>query len=170
MPHNTNIRITQKNVLMGINHAETRGFHRLEKNVNVVGPNVRANDLTQTNYRLEQNNDDIHNDVIIDYKKTAENEFMAESNQMRGMRTANTYRGSTVYEWNPARDFRADAVGFIQGGGAFQGGFVNEALKKSYGGYAPGIGHQKTGVAYSNEGLRNVNPFSIKLNVTPLKT
>ncbi len=170
--NNKNIRITQKNVLMGINHAETRGKHKLEKNVNVVGPNVRTADLTNRNYRMDLNPDDIENDVGLDYKKVAENEFMAESSDMRGYKNAKTYRGSTVYEWNPARDFRPDAVGYIQGAGAFQGGFVNEALKRSRKGYAPAMGHQQSGIAYSNETVKNVNPFSIKLNVSPasLKT
>ncbi len=163
-----NVRVSQKNILSGIRHAEIMGKHRLERQVNVVGPNVRPPKLTEKQIEREkQFHETVSSKNKLDYKKAAENEFMAEASDMRGKKQSKVFRGNRVYEWNPKRDFRPDAVGYVQGGGAFKGGFINEALGKNPKGYIPNIGHQKGKVCCGGETMHNVNPFSIKLRVKP---
>ena len=160
--------VTQKNVLKGINWAEVKGKHRLEKDPNVslvITPSTKRKAgpiLLETDRDLES-----ETGSIIDEKKTSQNEFMASNSDMRGHQSARVFRGNRVYRWSPSRDFRPDAVGDVVRGGAFKGGFVNEALQKSYKGYAPHMGHQKKGLAINGETLKNVNPFSINLRVKP---
>jgi len=160
------VRITQKNVLSGIRFAEIQGKHRAELRVNVVGSNIKAPDLSKKHIKLDADQDiEVKGSSQIDDKLTAENEFMASNSDMRGKKSSTVYRGNRVYEWNPARDFRPDAVGDTQRGGAFKGGFINEANQKARKGYAPPQGHIRKGVGHAGEGIRNVNPFSINLRV-----
>lgn len=165
----SSIRITQANVLKGVRHSQIKGKHRQERHVNVVGSNVKPPGLLSRNKKLLVESElDIKTGRQIDVKKIAENEFMSRSSDMRGKQTSKVFRGQRVYNWSPARDFRPDAVGYVQGGGAFAGGFINEALaKKARTGYTKPMGHAKRGVAHGGEGMRNVNPFSINLRVKP---
>ena len=163
-------RLTQKQVLMGINRSRVMGRHKLEKNgnVNVVGSNVKAPDLNKKGQRLDTERDlEVKKGAELDLKRTAENEFMASSSDMRGKQTSKTFRGARVYDWSPTRDFRPDAVGDVRDGGAFTGGFINEANQRARKGYAVPQGHIKKGVGHGGEGINNVNPFSINLRVKP---
>jgi hypothetical protein len=168
MPRHHNTRITQGNLLRGIRYAEIHGKHKHERHVNVVGSNVHAPDMTKEVQKLDADTDidpEVKGRSQINPEKTAENEFMATNPDMRGKQQARVFRGNRVYEWKPSRDFRPDAVGDVQRGGAFKGGFRNEANQKARRGYAQHIGHQRGGLAPDLEGLRNVNPFSVKLKV-----
>ena len=160
-------RLSQANVLKGIRHSEIKGKHRQERHVNVVGSNVKAPDLNQKQKKLDTDRDlEVKGGSEIDHKKTAENEFMSSNSDMRGKQKSVVFRGNRVYDWSPARDFRPDAVGYVQGGGAFMGGFINQALeKKARSGYMKPMGHAKQGVGHHGEAMRNVNPFSINLRV-----
>jgi hypothetical protein len=168
-PSTKAVRITQANILKGVRHSEIKGKHRQERHVNVVGSNVKPLGMLSKNKKLLVDSElDISTGSPIDPKRTAHNEFMARSSDMRGKQTSTVFRGQRVYNWSPERDFRPDAVGYVQGGGAFAGGFVNEALaKKARSGYFRPMGHAKRGVSHGGEGLRNVNPFSINLRVKP---
>lgn len=165
----TKINVTTKNVLKGINHAEVKGRHKLEKAGPVVlARNPTVPDLKKKHLRLDADKDvEIKGGVEIDEKKTSQNEFLASNSDMRGKQSTKVFRGNRVYNWDPRRDFRPDAVGDITQGGAFKGGFINESLQKARKGYAPHIGHQKKGLAMHGETLKNVNPFSINLRVKP---
>tara|TARA_Y100001973_G_C5128116_1_gene296281 strand:+ start:304 stop:864 length:561 start_codon:yes stop_codon:yes gene_type:complete len=168
------IKVTNANVLKGIRHAEIKGRHKLEKaGPSVMGRNVHAPDLKNKHLKLDEQRmetlDDQQGGSEIDYKKTAENEFMASNPDLRGKngkRTVKTFRGHSAREfrWDP-KTLRPDHVGDVQRGGAFKGGFVNEALKKAYKGYAAPQGHIRKGVGHGGEAIKNVNPFSIKIPI-----
>ena len=116
------VRLTQKQVLSGINHSRVYGKHKLEKSVNVVGPNVRARDLNKKGKLLDTESDlAVQKGEALDITRTAENEFMASSSDMRGKQKSKTFRGARTYDWQPTRDFRPDAVGDVRDGGAFKG-------------------------------------------------
>ena len=163
------INVTTKNVLRGINWAEVKGRHKLEKaGPTILARNPHVPDLKKKHLKLDTEKDmDVRGGVEIDEKKTAQNEFLASNSDMRGKQATKVFRGNRVYNWDPRRDFRPDAVGDVRQGGAFKGGFLNESLQKARKGYAPHIGHQKKGLAINGETLRNVNPFSVSLRVRP---
>ena len=161
-------RLTQKQVLAGINRSRVMGRHKLERNVNVIGANVKAPDLNKKGQRLDTERDiEVKKGAELDLKRTAENEFLAGASDMRGKQASKTFRGVRVYDWSPTRDFRPDAVGDVRDGGAFTGGFINEANQRARKGYAVPQGHIRKGVGHGGEGLNNVNPFSINLRVKP---
>ena len=162
------VRLTQKQVLSGINHSRVYGKHKLEKSVNVVGPNVRARDLNKKGKLLDTESDlAVQKGEALDITRTAENEFMASSSDMRGKQKSKTFRGARTYDWQPTRDFRPDAVGDVRDGGAFKGGFLNESNQKARKGYASAQGSIRKGVGHGGEGLNNVNPFAVTLRVKP---
>ena len=168
------VKVTNANVLKGIRHSEVKGRHKLEKaGPSVMGRNIHAPDLKNKHLKLDEQRmetlDDKTGGSEIDYKKTAENEFMASNPDLRGKngkRKVKMFRGhsSREYQWDP-KSLRPDRVGDVQRGGAFKGGFVNEALKKAYKGYAVPQGHIRKGVGHGGEAVKNVNPFSIKIPI-----
>ena len=167
-------KVTNANVLKGIRHSEVKGRHKLEKEgPSVNGENVNTPDLKNKHLKLDEQRMETLDDQVggseIDYKKTAENEFMASNPDLRGKngkRNVKTFRGHNAreYKWDP-KSLTPERVGDVRRGGAFKGGFVNEALSKAYKGYALPQGHIRKGVGHGGEAIKNVNPFSIKLAV-----
>ena len=172
-------RISQTDVLKGINHSVTSGHHALNNaNVNGIGPNPPIKQHRRIVNSLdvidEHEGDDPDHQFATQAKFTqqqsAENKFLAENHTMSGFRTAKTYRGNSVYPWNPA-DFRPSMVGDVAKGGAFKGGFVAEALQMNPGGYSgqlgTSLGNPLAGVNKEGIAVRGVNPFPITLPTRP---
>lgn len=163
-------RIKQKDVIKGISKTRIMGRHRLERNVNVVGANVKTPSLVKKNIKLDAEIQNEPKSARVDTKKTAENEFMAKSSDMRGKKKGNSFRGKQVYDWSPARDFRPDAVGGLTAeSGAFTGGFVNQSLmKQGNNAYVQQAGYQKGSLKKTlaqGETLERVNPFAVSIRV-----
>jgi hypothetical protein len=166
-------QIMTKAVMRGINHSVTAGHHALNNaNVNAIGPNPPITQSRRIVNSLDVvDEEDGHDpDHQFTQQQSAENKFLAENHTMSGFRTAKTYRGNSVYPWNPA-DFRPAMVGNVANGGAFQGGFVAEALQMNPGGYSgtlgTSLGNPMAGVNQTGIAVRGVNPFPITLPTRP---
>ena len=165
-------RITTKSLLKGINQSVTGGHNAVNnKNVNVIGgnPKIRVNKrIRNTLTRTEEDAYIRGNQQVeqLTQRQAAQNLFLAQNNTMAGYRTAKTYRGNSVYPWNPS-DFRPSMVGGGLKSGAFMGGFTSEALQMNPGGYAGAVGsslgHPLPGINESGIAIRGVNPFPITI-------
>jgi len=166
-------RITQKNVLLGIQQTSYQGRHHKERKVNVVGANIKTPGMVQKNEKLDLHEDHVvpHKSGRLNPKDVAENEFMARSSDMRGKKSAKVYRGNSaqVFQWNPSTLGRPDLVGGMTAeAGAYTGGFVGEKLRKTKkSDYVQAAGYQTKSfqTVADGEALARVNPFAIQLKV-----
>lgn len=166
-------RITQKNLLLGIQQTSYQGRHHKERKVGVVGANIKTPGMVHKNEKLDLHEDHVvpHKSGRLDPKAVAENEFMARSSDMRGKKSAKMFRGSSaqVFQWNPATLGRPDLVGGMTSeSGAYTGGFVGEKLRKTKkSDYVQEAGYQTKSfqTVAGGEALARVNPFAVQLKV-----
>ena len=134
-------KINQGNLFSGIRKAEIYGRHRLEQYKIYEGQNSLKVKKEGGKSKLNQ-------------KSVEDAEFGANNVDRRGLRNKLEFRGHMPVRWMPDKDFKREAVGYSDDGGAFKGGEDGNKKggKKDY--------SQSFGVA----GKKGLNPFPIKVS------
>jgi hypothetical protein len=153
--------ISNQQIARGINRSATRGYHNLNnKNVNVIA----GNPSVHFDKHKKKQHERIPNQIAEDGL------WYAQNNRMGGFRTAPTFEGTrpTNYKLSYERDFRPVMVGDVHAGGAFMGGFTEDALIKPRDkDYPEPMGKPLTQVNENGNALKQVEPFPIRLMVKP---